>query len=194
MLQPDEYSIQRLADRAQIQDVIYRWCRAIDRLDCDAIRSVFHPDATDSHGIYNGGVDGLIEWVRERHRTIPFSMHAVSNIQIEFADLDTALVESYCFAVQRYPAEAAHSLAQLAGGVEGQAGVAMDMMAYGRYVDLFERRDGQWRIQRRTVVFDSTMMYEVSPGAPKLDPSWTIGQRNRTDWIYASRAALGLQA
>ena len=28
----NDYSPERLADRAQIQDVMYRWCRAIDRL------------------------------------------------------------------------------------------------------------------------------------------------------------------
>ena len=67
----DAYSPERVADRLQIQDLIYRWCRSIDRLDFDAMRSVFHPDATDTHGAYDGGVDGLIEWIRERHRTIP---------------------------------------------------------------------------------------------------------------------------
>jgi SnoaL-like domain len=194
MLNPNDYSPERMADRAQIQDVIFRWCRAIDRLDYDAIRAVFHPDATDSHGIYNGGVDGLINWIRSRHQTISFSMHSVSNILIEFASPDTALVESYCFAVQRYPAEGKSSLAQLSGGVEGNATAAMDMMACGRYVDHFERRQGHWRIKRRTVVFDSTMMYQVSEDAPKMDPSWTVGKRNSEDWIYAARASVGLKA
>jgi hypothetical protein len=32
----DDYSPARLADRFMIQDLIYRWCRAVDRLDLRA--------------------------------------------------------------------------------------------------------------------------------------------------------------
>ena len=100
-----DYSVERLADRMQIQDCMYRWCRGVDRLDFESIRSAFHDDAIDRHGVYEGGVDGLVEWIRERHRAIPFSMHLVANMLIEFADRDTAIAETYCLAVQRYPSE-----------------------------------------------------------------------------------------
>jgi hypothetical protein len=88
----DQYSPERLSDRAQIQDLLLRWCRAVDRLDLEAIRGVFHPDAIDHHGAYTGGVDGLIEWIRNRHLTIPFSMHLLGNMLIEFSDSDNAVV------------------------------------------------------------------------------------------------------
>jgi hypothetical protein len=189
---PRDYSAERLADRAQIQDVMYRWCRAVDRLDYDAIRTVFHADAIDTHGIYNGGIDGLIDWIKGRHKTIPFSMHSISNMLIEFGGPDSAVAETYCFAVQRYPAEGKASLAALAGGAEGKPGVAMDLMACARYVDRFERRGGEWRIQHRTVVYDSTMMYEVSPDAPKMGEGWTVGRRDKDDHVYRARAEVGV--
>jgi hypothetical protein len=34
------YSPANLAARAEIQDVMYRWCRAVDRCDWEAIRVV----------------------------------------------------------------------------------------------------------------------------------------------------------
>lgn len=74
----DAYSIERIADRMQIQDAMYRWCRAVDRVDFDGMRAVFHPDATDTHGICEGGVEGLIDWIRDRHQTVPFSTHQIS--------------------------------------------------------------------------------------------------------------------
>jgi nucleotide-binding universal stress UspA family protein len=37
----------------------------------------FHTDATDNHGAYVGGVDGLAVWVRERQKLISFSSHQV---------------------------------------------------------------------------------------------------------------------
>lgn len=196
MTTAQDYSIERLADRAQIQDVMLRWCRAIDRLDYEGIRSVFHPDAIDVHGIYNGGVDGLIEWIRGRHKTIPSSMHNVTNMLIEFAGADTALAETYCFAIQRYPADGGPSLAAPAGAQAGKnAGkkaAAIDLMGCARYVDRFERREGEWRIAHRTVVFDSWIMHEVSEDTPKMGADWTVGRRDRRDPVYLARAALGL--
>ena len=77
----DQYSPARIADRMQIQDVMYKWCRAIDRLDSDGMRAVFHPGATDDHGPYQGDVEGLVAWVRERHKPIPFSSHQISEVE-----------------------------------------------------------------------------------------------------------------
>ena len=50
----DDYSPQRIADRLQITDCMYRWCRSVDRLDFKAMSGVFHPGATDNHGIFVG--------------------------------------------------------------------------------------------------------------------------------------------
>jgi len=188
----DAYSIERIADRMQIQDVMYRWCRAIDRLDFEEIRAVFHPDATDTHGPYDGGVEGLIDWIRARHQAIPFSMHAISNMLIEFASPDQAFVETYVRTIQQYPPEAKAALAQLAGGREGQAGVGVDLFTGSRYADRFERRNGEWRIARRTLIQDWKQLVEVSPNAPKILDHWVSGKRNRQDFVYQERAAMGI--
>lgn len=187
-----DYSSQRLADRAQIQDAIYRFCRAMDRLDFDTLRGVFHPDAIDCHSIYNGNIDGLIEWVRQRHRGITFSMHTISNILIEFAGPDTAIVESYCVSLQRYAAAAQVGLEQFGSAATANAEVDKDMTACVRYVDRFERREGAWRIQQRTAIYDSTRLHEVPESAPKLGADWTVGRRSKEDPLYAARAAAGL--
>lgn len=188
----DAYSPARLADRAEIQDVMYRWTRAVDRLDYDAIREVFHTDAIDNHGLYTGGVDGLIEWIRGRHRSVAMSMHIVANMLIEFTGPDSAVVETYNLTCQRYPAEGTAGLAALAGGASGKAGTATDLLAFARYVDRFERRDGRWKIAERTVVFDNTMMSEVPENGPKFGADWTVGRRDRQDFVYAERARGGL--
>jgi hypothetical protein len=188
----NDYSPERLADRAQIQDVMYRWCRAVDRLDEDAIRGVFHPDAIDNHGPFVGGVEDLIVWLTGRHRTIPFSMHLVSNMLIEFAGKDSALAETYIFAALRYSADGKAALAAFTGGTAGQPGAATDSLSWARYIDRFERRGGEWRIARRTVAFDSSLMQDVPADAPAFDPSWAVGRRDKDDPIYRERAAMGL--
>jgi len=186
------YSAERLADRMEIQDVIFQWCRAVDRLDYEAIRAVFHPDAVDDHGGYKGGVDGLIEWVRQRHQTIPCSVHKLGQILIEFGGHDVAVAESYVETLQHYPSEAKASLAQLTGGQGVAEGVAVDLMGRSRYVDRFERRAGRWRIARRTLVFDWRALVEVPRRAPLLPAHWNLGRRNLQDPVYLERVRAGI--
>jgi len=186
------YSPEKIADRMQIQDVMYRWCRAVDRLDYDGIRAVFHPDAVDRHGPFNGDVDGLVAWIRERHAKIPFSMHQISNILIEFARDDVALVETYVRTVQRYPADAKANLAQLSGGAAGSDGRAADLFTCSRYVDKFERRNGEWRIAQRNLIQDWKQIVDVPDDAPAPKEGWLAGRRDVSDPLYALRAELGL--
>src|SRR5690606_23342915 len=150
----EQYCSERLADRAKIQDVIYRWCRAVDRLDRQGILDVFYPGAMDSHGPYIGPIEGLVDWLMERHQPIPFSSHFVGNLLIEFATQDVALVESYVRTIQQYPVGAKSQLAQLTGGASGDPEAAVDMFTSSRYLDRMERRDGQWRIAQRTLIQD----------------------------------------
>jgi SnoaL-like domain len=175
MTNADNYSPQRLADRTQIQDVLYRWGRAVDRLDYEGMRAVFHPGATDTHGAYVGDIHGLIEWIRQRHITICFSMHALFNILIEFAGPDLALVES------------------TASTIQAHTGVPGHVVIFSRNVDRFERRDGEWRIQERVVVFDSRTTFEQPQSPLTWPPGFVVGQRNRTDPLYQAREKLGLR-
>ncbi|WP_268959227.1 nuclear transport factor 2 family protein [Paraburkholderia elongata] len=52
---------QEQQDKAEIREVHTRYCRGIDRMDFDLVRSCYHPDAIDRHGAYEGGVEGFIE-------------------------------------------------------------------------------------------------------------------------------------
>lgn len=188
----DDYSAQRVADRLAIQDVMLRWCRAVDRQDVEAIRDVFHPDGHDNHGPYSGGVDGLIEWVRARHKGIPFSSHQVSNMLIEFAGPDVAIAETYVRTIQTYPPEAHAKLAQLVGSNQQLPSGEVDMLTSSRYIDIFERRNGNWKIRERNVVNDWTRVVHVPVAAPPASGVAVRGRRDREDLLYRVRAKLGL--
>lgn len=108
----------------QIQDVIYRWCRAAERLDFDEIPKSFHADAIDDHGPYVGDIPGLVAWMRGRHKTITFMMLQVSNFLIEFADPKVALVETKLCTIMRYLSTGQSDLRQLTGGVQVRESVS----------------------------------------------------------------------
>jgi SnoaL-like domain len=52
----DPARVARMLDHHEIREVLLRYCRGIDRRDYDLVRSCYHPDATDDHGDFRGGV------------------------------------------------------------------------------------------------------------------------------------------
>jgi hypothetical protein len=170
-----EHSLQRLLDKDAIRDALYRYARGVDRGDWDLLRSTYHPDAIDEHGDFKGSVDGLIEWLDKRFAGVDNSTHFLGNCLIEFAGPDLALVETYFVSRRLRPPVGGEST--LAG-----PGDAMSREAWGRYVDRFERRDGEWRVARRTVVLEASSTALARGGARSSPLSW--GRRDRTDHVY----------
>ena len=189
----DQYSPARIADRFMIQDLIYRWCRAVDRLDRQGMLDVFWPGAIDSHGPYIGPAEGLVDWILERHKPIQVSSHFIGNLLIEFASEEVALVESYVRTIQQYPPAAKHQLAQLTGGAVGQPDAAVDMFTSSRYIDRVERRGGEWRIARRDLAQDWKQIAEVQYKALQPQEGWIIGRRDGSDAVQILRQELGLR-
>jgi ketosteroid isomerase-like protein len=124
------------ADRAAIAEVLARYCHAVDHLDWDELASVYHEDATDRHGAYQGSAAGFLEWVKPQFTgRFTGTMHTISNVLIE---LDGTRAFSQC------QVRADHLIkAELGGGI---------FQFWGDYVDVFEQRAGKWKILHRIVV------------------------------------------
>ncbi|MEU6561503.1 nuclear transport factor 2 family protein [Nocardia nova] len=160
----DERTLQRLADTLEIQALQARYARAVDRLDMDLLREVYHPDAYDDHGDYKGGVDGLLAYVEQRTGSALQVMHFLGQTLIDFASPQAAACETYFMTAHTLDA----SLREAFGASPGPDPVQISM--YGRYVDRVEKRDGQWRIARRTCVFESTRLF--TDKYPPIKPDW----------------------
>ncbi|OLT19281.1 gamma-BHC dehydrochlorinase [Pseudonocardia sp. CNS-139] len=163
--------MSRIADRFEIQDCLFRYARAVDRLDYDAIADCYFPDAIDVHGGYTGDVAGLVADIRARHQVVESAQHFITNVLVEFVSADVAHVESYCLCYFRNvgePDEPART----------------QFITRCRYVDRFERRDGRWAIADRVVVFDESVSQQV------VDLSrgdWVLSRRDRHDPVYRHR-------
>lgn len=141
-------ALQKLLDKDAIRDAIARYARGVDRGDWDLVRSGYHADAHDWHGDYQGGVEGFIAWLEQRFAGVDNSVHFLGQSLIEFSGPDLALVETY-FISRRLRALTEAE----AGGRSPQDAMARE--AWGRYVDRFERRAGEWRVAHRTVVLEA---------------------------------------
>lgn len=162
---PQTPGLRALADRAEITDLIHRYCRAVDRLDVPLGRSIWHDDATADYGadVYQGAGPDVIDHICAQHRHTLHHAHLVTNILIDL-DGDRAGSEAYHFA----------SLRVLRGGVLRQ------MSIWGRYIDRWSRRDGRWGLDHRLAIRDFDEVREVVPLADH-----DVGRRDRDDPSYA---------
>lgn len=134
-----ERSIEVLAAKQEISDVLSTYCRALDRMDEDLARSVWHGDGTaDYPGLYRGSARGFLEWVWNAHGDLTGHSHQVSNALIE-VDGDGAVSECYVTAVLEY---------------EATNGTLAHRIVRGRYLDRWARRHGRWAIVHRRFVPD----------------------------------------
>jgi hypothetical protein len=158
-----------LLSRAEIYEVLTRYCRGVDRCDADLIRSAYHPDAIDDHGMFKGlGVDfapWIVAWERANIRQC---QHFIGNFRCDI-DGDVASSETYCI-----------SFSEDLGGSTAAV--------YNRYIDRFERREQVWKIADRLVVIDLTRIDDPAPPFGDV-PGWnfTWGKRDRGDASYRDR-------
>lgn len=181
----------RSADRRAIEDCLLRYIRGIDRKNWDLVRSAYHPDAYDDHGAYKGGIDGFIESRLKVHATIEQSMHLVTNLCIEFAGPGSALAESYFITHQRHTPAAGDARLAYLRGAPIAPDQAVETEVIGRYVDHMTRKDGAWRIQRRTVVFE-VVRGHPAPAGGGLNPAWALSRRDGDDPMEVMRRDLGI--
>lgn len=162
-------SLETLAAEAEIRDLHLKFCRANDRLDGDLMRGIFHPDAViEIHKSF--GVEEFVAFGKQILTQYAVTWHSAPNQLVE-VDGDTAWAEHYTISSHRIAA--------------GDKGPERDLIAYGRYIDRVERRDGEWRIAKRTYVLDYNRLDPV----PTFDGGMgsTGGARDRTDPSYTLR-------
>lgn len=186
-------AMQRLIDKDLIRDVMLRYARGVDRRDWALVRAAFFEDGEDDHADFKGTRDAFIAWVRERHDApgLLTSTHFLGNCLVELASGSVAAVETYFFARLEIAPQASEHRSMLDAKHAGSTHNSR-VEVFGRYVDRFEKRDGEWRIARRRTVFDAIQSQLVDPADNVLNPAWTLGRRGTDDPVFAVRAAAGL--
>jgi hypothetical protein len=152
------HDMQIAIDRVEIQNVLARYCRGIDRLDKELLKTVYHPDANDDHGVFNGNAYEFIEMIIPLLKDLTSGgSHMLFQSQID-VEGDRAAAETYFLAYQRmrggrskiedYFGPTYAAAAAKAGTIDEDH----EYIAGGRYVDQLTRRNGEWRIQSRIVM------------------------------------------
>jgi hypothetical protein len=149
--------VQVLIDRQEIEQILKLYCRAIDRLDLELLKTVYHPDGTDDHGSFSGNAhEFAVQIIAALKTTILDGMHTVTHSAIDVQGL-FATSESYYWAYQLCPGGEQRVSdffgERYAAAVRQQGAIERhhDYFCGGRYIDLFEKRAGAWKILRRKI-------------------------------------------
>jgi hypothetical protein len=157
MQEIDPRALQVFIDRQEIEQIVRLYCRAIDRADVELLKSVYHPDATDAHGNFEGNAHEFAEFIMVKLReTTSYGFHTITQSIID-VDGDRAAAESTYWGYHRIYAgwdKIAHYFGETYARAARDAGTIEQEHEYvcgGRYIDRFERRQGVWKIARRVI-------------------------------------------
>ncbi|MEZ5743576.1 MAG: nuclear transport factor 2 family protein [Sphingomonadaceae bacterium] len=134
-----ERRIREQLDRDEIWRVMQRYARGLDRLDRELARSCYWDDAIEDHGSYVGKPDDFIAWADSTTLAFESTLHGILNHSCDLQG-DDAYCETYYIFTSK-------------------AAVAPHLMSTGRYIDHFQKRDGEWRIANRVCIIEA--QYEL---------------------------------
>lgn len=169
-----EKRIQILLDKQEIYELMCRYCRGCDRLDKELVMSCFWPGAVDIHvgkggKMYTGTAEEFFDGEWEGFKEFTASQHHLCNHLCE-VNGDKALAETYQF-----------SIYWKAPGDDPR----LNWFNSNRYIDRFERRNGEWRIIHRTLM--RNFSFPIQPqGFPTKENGWPNLSQSHDDPAFST--------
>lgn len=158
--------LQQAIDKMEILDALARYARGCDRVAPEVMVSAYHEDSWDYHGSFQGTGREMSYDEKRRSPDNVIVHHALCQSLIEL-DGDVARVETY----------------YIASGLRNYPDGTKVHRIYGRYLDRFERRDGEWRIAVRRAVVDFSQ--EEPAGHPwPPESNYDRGRRWPDDLVF----------
>jgi hypothetical protein len=163
--------LDAMLDRDQIRGALATLARGEDRRDAALIQRAYWPDSLTDYGVFQGNFDAYLAWVVPGADAITNTQHHLGQSHIELdgmmAKVETHVISYHCI---DYGSNDEH-----------------DTVIGGRYLDLFHKRDGEWRIASRKMLYDWYQDWGASVdwtqgvmGMPFSDPRFS--GRSKGDW------------
>ncbi len=160
-----EQQLQQLLDKQQIYNQLVRFCRTVDRLDRPDFEQLWCKDAQVAyHGAFEGGWQEFADWVWGMCQTMQSHSHQIANMLIE-VDGEQASSEAYVSVTLLPPA--------------GEDGSVSEIQLCGRYLDRWQKQQGEWKILQHELVSDIQSVY-----APQTAESSEASARDHSDLSY----------
>ena len=145
----DETAVER--DKESIREVRRAWAFARDLGEWDRLAQCFHDDASITVSWYSGLAKGFVQKSREMgnvRRPEERNKHWLGNMRVEVHGNHATLETDVNIVIREF--------------IDGKL---FDYLAWSRFYDLFERRDGVWRIFKMSCIYDKDRLDPVIPGS-----------------------------
>ena len=144
-----EERLQKLEANVSINQTITRYCRALDWLDEDLLKTCYTDDAYIDYGFYKGDVKGFYPVVMEVEKQSMHRYHFLSNVAIKL-DGNNAEVECYGIATSTHD------------------GKNLNFFG-GRYHNSFEKVENDLLMSRSEYILDYNFSSEFSNLGDAMD-------------------------
>ena len=140
--------MQDLLDTLVISALIQNWALWRDTGEWEKLRTTVHPDATMTATWFHGPFEAFIEACQASWRRGSRSHHFLGGTTVELNGR-RAIAQTRMTIMVR-------------GRLDG---IEVDVACHGRFFDRVEKREGVWRIARRSAIYEKDRMDPVDPGA-----------------------------
>lgn len=184
-------TLTECTDRVAIENLLGLYCRAIDRLDVDLLKSIYHQEAIDDHGAMcvnaHEFADQITAMLKE---ACVYTMHTVTHSVIDIHG-DEAASESYYLAIHTIAANEA-AIKTFFGETyleteraAGRHDRRHEYVCCGRYLDRLQKRNGEWKILHRKITNEWGACRPESMVAEGMAAAFaTESRRDRQDPVY----------
>lgn len=160
-------TIEELLAKQEIYELSCTYMRSLDRLDAALRQSVFHDDATVDYGFFKGSGRDFVDFAQRALESHLANHHMIGQVHIDLQG-DTAYGEVYFQAFHRIV----------------EKGEEKDLFISGRYLDRYEKRDGEWKIAFRSEINDWSRTDPATDEFLKNAKDALIGGRMPEDLSY----------
>jgi hypothetical protein len=166
-LHPHKPTTDEMLDTFALQQLVLAYCHGIDRQDLRLVRSLYHDDAIDDHGaMFHGGPDEYVAWLPSALRRWAATAHVIHNT---------------LFLIDGEDAEGEVTVSAYHRTADG----AREVIAHGRYIDQYKKREGVWRFFRRSMALDWMERRVISPlDGPSTSDDKSTGRPSNLDPVY----------
>lgn len=164
-------NLDQLLSKQAITELLYKYPRALDRLDRQLLLSIGHPEAKVEFGktVFPNWT-AYTDWMMKAHADMLGNNHRITNILIE-VNGDTAVSESSGTATLLVKQETGENYEE--------------RYMHSRYLDKWSRRGGKWALDFRQTVMDYRVvkpvpaadvksMYVMGARTGRADPSYPL--------------------
>lgn len=173
-LRPHALGPEEAQANLELQRLAWAYCHAVDRGDMALLESLYHPDAIDDHGaMFRGSPEEYVAWLPRMLKGLEATRHTIHNM-LFLVDGDRAQGELVNTAYHRTR--------------DGR-----EIILGGRYLDEYERREGVWRILRRSLVLDSFEERPAQTAEGFIGKGVERGSSDEGDPVFTRLALFGQQ-